>query len=159
MPSKNYESFASSPGVRARMQAQPSWDTKPELALRRRLHARGLRYRVHRRPLAGLRRQADVIFPRERVAVFVDSCFWHRCPEHYHAPKANAAWWEAKTRRTSERDRETDALLREAGWLPLRVWEHEDLDEAVVRVADAVLSRRNGRPRSQAATEVQGNLH
>src|SRR5436190_18704707 len=99
MPSRE-ESFASSPEVRARMQALPSWDTKPELALRRALHALGLRYRVHRRPIPELRRQADLVFGPARVAVFIDSCFWHRCPTHYRPPKTNASWWEAKTRRT-----------------------------------------------------------
>jgi DNA mismatch endonuclease, patch repair protein len=73
---------------------------------------------------------------------FVDSCFWHRCPDHYHAPKANAGWWEAKTRRTAERDRDTEAKLREAGWEPIRVWEHEDVDEAASQVWKVVVARR-----------------
>src|SRR3954469_24349398 len=76
-------SFASSPEVRARMQRQPSRDTQPELALRRLLHASGLRYRIHVRPLPSLRRTADVVFRSARVAVFVDGCFWHGCPQCY----------------------------------------------------------------------------
>lgn len=129
------------------MQALPSWDTKPELALRRALHARGLRYRVHRRPLPPVRRQADVVFGPARVAVFVDSCFWHRCPAHYKPPKANAEWWEAKTTRTAARDRETDQLLCDAGWLPIRVWEHEDVQVAAEQIAQLVRERQRKKVR------------
>src|SRR5689334_3181348 len=100
-------------------------DTGPELALRRELFARGLRYRVHRRPVPGLRAQADVLFPRERVAVFVDGCFWHGCPDHGVLPKSNREFWSAKLAGNVERDRRTDRNLNESGWLVLRVWEHE----------------------------------
>lgn len=123
------------------MRAQPSRDTKPELALRRELHRRGFRFFVHRRPIAGLRRQADVLFPRAKVAVFVDSCFWHGCPEHGTWPKANASWWRQKIEKNRERDADTNARLIAADWLPIRVWEHEDLDEAVDRI-EADLRRR-----------------
>lgn len=124
------------------MLAQPSWDTKPELALRSALHRLGLRYFVHRRPLPGLRREADVVFPGVRVAVFLDSCFWHGCPEHVSWPRANAGWWREKIETTRHRDRETDARLAEAGWTVIRVWEHEDPVLAAERVAQAV----HGRP-------------
>ena len=107
------------------MQKQRTRDTQPEIALRRRLHAAGLRYRTGLRPIQGVRRTADIVFTRARVAVFIDACFWHSCPEHATRPKANEAWWAAKLARTVERDAHTDQLLSEAGWTvagcPLRV--------------------------------------
>jgi DNA mismatch endonuclease, patch repair protein len=123
-----------SPNVSARLARQSSKDTAPELALRRELHRRGRRFRVHLRPLQGLRRTADIVFPRHRVAVFVDGCFWHRCPEHGSDPKNNSAWWDAKLRRNVERDRETDRILEDSGWTAVRVWEHEAVDAAADRV-------------------------
>lgn len=98
-------------------------DTKPELLVRRELHGRGLRYRVDYR---GVRGHPDLAFTRARIAVFIDGCFWHRCPIHGTLPKNNADWWLAKLNRNVERDRETDAALREAGWTVLRYWEHDD---------------------------------
>lgn len=124
--------------TRLRMSRQRSHDTKPERVLRSLLHRQGLRYRLHRRPVAGLRRQADLVFPGARVAVFVDGCFWHCCPEHSTAPRSNQAWWAAKLARNVERDRDTDQRLAEAGWHVVRVWEHEDPAEAAERVAAAV---------------------
>jgi len=120
------------------MSRQASRDTTPELLLRCRLHAQGLRYRVHRRPLPELRRTADIVFSRARVAVFVDGCFWHGCPEHGTAPKTNADWWAAKLARNAERDTETDALLADAGWSVVRVWEHEEPEAAAARVQEAL---------------------
>lgn len=124
--------------TRLRMSRQRSRDTSPERALRSLLHRRGLRYRLHRRPVPGLRRQADLVFPGPRVAVFVDGCFWHSCPQHATSPKANGPWWAAKLARNVERDRETDRRLAEAGWVVMRVWEHEDPATAADRVAAAV---------------------
>ena len=115
--------------VRARFQRQRTYDTAPEMALRRELHRRGLRYRVNMAPLAG-RRRADVIFPRVKVAVFVDGCFWHRCPDHGLDPKHNSGWWRDKLDRNVARDREVDAQLRSAGWTVIRIWEHEDPERA-----------------------------
>ena len=132
---------ASSAETRRRMQATPRHNTKPEVALRSALHRLGLRYFVHRRPVTGLRREADVVFPRARVAVFLDSCFWHGCPDHVTWPVANAEWWRAKIERTRERDRDTDERLARAGWTSMRVWEHETPDEAAHRVAAAVSER------------------
>jgi len=128
------------------MTANRSRDTSPELAVRSRVHAAGLRYRVDARlPIPRVRR-GDLVFPRARVAVFVDGCFWHGCPEHYAAPRANAGFWSTKVETNRRRDRETDALLLEAGWLPLRAWEHEDPDLVAGRVVGAVWSRRVGTP-------------
>ena len=117
---------ASSPAALARMKSQKGRDTKPELELRRLLHAAGFRYRVDF-PLPGLpRRRGDIVFPRERVAVMVCGCYWHGCPQHATWPKANADWWRDKIESNVARDLDTDRRLTEARWLPIRVWEHED---------------------------------
>lgn len=120
------------------MSRQAVRDTAPELLVRRQLHALGLRYRLHRRPLSGVRRTADIVFSRARVAVFVDGCFWHGCPEHGTAPKTNAAWWATKLACNIERDAETDALLAAAGWTVIRIWEHERPDVAASVIRRAV---------------------
>ena len=106
----------------------------------------GYRFRVDRSPTGQGRRRADLVFVRARVAVFVDGCFWHACPKHRSWPKANADWWRAKIESNARRDRETDADLAGAGWLVIRVWEHESVDEAAARVGIAV-SRRGGSQR------------
>ena len=130
-----------SEATRRRMSRQARRDTRPELMLRRELHRRGLRYRVHRRPLPAVRREADVVFSRQRVAVFVDGCWWHRCPEHATVPKTNTAWWQEKLDRNVARDRETDRLLTDAGWQVIRIWEHETPSAAADKVADALESQ------------------
>jgi len=117
---------APSEATRARMRRQARRDTAPELALRRELHRRGRRFFVDRAPLKGLRRRADLVFPRRRVAIYVDGCFWHSCPVHATRPKNNAAWWADKLAGNVARDRDTDTRLTEAGWAVVRVWEHED---------------------------------
>ncbi len=134
-------SWASSPTVRSRMQTQRARDTTPELAVRRLLHAAGLRYRVDRQPLPELRRRADIVFGPARVAVFIDGCFWHSCPEHGNTPRANRAWWAAKLARNRARDADTDGHLVAAGWLPLRIWEHEPAEAAAERVRRIVEQR------------------
>lgn len=134
----NDESWASSAGVRASMRANKSRDTRPELALRRAVHAMGLRYRVSTRPLPKLRRTADLVFTRKKVAVFVDGCFWHGCPEHHTKAKTNASYWSQKVQRNRRRDAEVNTALAEAGWTVVRIWEHEDVAAAALRVADAV---------------------
>src|SRR4051812_26626250 len=108
------------------MLANRSRDTKPELALRRLLHSRGLRYRVDYRPLQGVRNRADVVFTRAKVAVFVDGCFWHGCPEHYMPSKTNVDYWAPKIAANRARDHAFDRLLQQSGWKVVRVWEHED---------------------------------
>ncbi|MFD6860582.1 very short patch repair endonuclease [Rhodococcus sp. NPDC060086] len=122
------------PRTRARMSRQRRRDTAPEMALRRELHRRGLRFFVDRAPITGMRRRADLVFPRRRVAVYVDGCFWHRCPLHATAPKNNAQWWDEKLAANVRRDRDTDARLTDAGWTVVRVWEHEDATTAADRV-------------------------
>ena len=101
-------------------------DTAPELALRRELHALGLRYRVTY-PIPGQRRRTiDVAFTRARVAVFVDGCFWHACPEHGNQPRSNSGWWLEKLAAIRARDEDTNEALQTLGWVVLRFWEHED---------------------------------
>jgi DNA mismatch endonuclease (patch repair protein) len=124
------------------MQGNRSRDTKPELAVRRLLHAAGLRYRVARAPSRNVRRRADVVFGPTKVAVFIDGCYWHGCPEHFKAPKTNPGYWAPKIAGNIARDRETDALLSAEGWLVLRFWAHEDPFACADRIRDAVLARR-----------------
>lgn len=124
------------------MQSNKSRDTKPELALRSAVHALGLRYRVDARPLKALRRRADLVFPRAKVAVFLDGCFWHGCPVHHTVAAANASFWAEKVSTNRARDSDTDAKLAESGWVSVRVWEHEDPVEAAERVRAAVHERR-----------------
>ncbi|MCA9758695.1 MAG: very short patch repair endonuclease [Candidatus Eisenbacteria bacterium] len=135
---------ASTPDVRRRMQRTPQRDTPPERALRSRLHRMGLRFWVDRRPDSSVRSRADIVFPRARVAVFVDGCFWHGCPEHATWPKANGAWWKAKIEANRERDRRSTAALRHAGWRVVRVWEHEDPTRVAKRIANIVRKRVTG---------------
>lgn len=133
---------ASSDEARRRMQACRGRDTKPELALRSLLHRMGLRFRVDRKVLPGLRRKADIVFGPARLAVLVDGCFWHGCPDHGTWPKANAAFWREKIETNQRRDADTDARLREAGWEVMRIWEHEPPADAAKKVAGLVRSRR-----------------
>lgn len=123
------------------MQSNKGRDTRPELALRRAVHALGLRYRVSTRPLPQIRRTADLVFTRAKVAVFMDGCFWHGCPEHHTKSATNADYWADKLKRNRDRDAETDRLLCEAGWTVIRVWEHENPEEAARGVAAAVRDR------------------
>jgi DNA mismatch endonuclease, patch repair protein len=116
-------------------------DTPMELAVRRAVHAKGLRYVVDSAPMPGMRRRADLVFRGPRVAVFVDGCFWHCCPEHGTHPKANKEWWGAKLATNANRDRDTDRELAGAGWMVVRVWEHEQPEAAAHRVEHAVRSR------------------
>jgi DNA mismatch endonuclease (patch repair protein) len=138
---------ASSDAARNRMRATRQRNTAAELALRRELHAHGLRYFVDRRPLADISRRADVVFPGVRVAVFVDGCFWHGCPIHGTRPKSNADWWQKKLDTNRRRDKDTDRRLKAAGWRIVRVWEHEDAVEAARRVKSVVQGARSTKPR------------
>jgi DNA mismatch endonuclease (patch repair protein) len=117
-------------------------DTKPELELRRKLFARGLRYRVDTPIIRSVRRRPDVVFPAAKVAVFVDGCFWHGCPDHATWPKTNEEFWREKISTNKRRDRDTDQRLADAGWLVVRVWEHEDVERAADRLEKIVRERR-----------------
>jgi len=116
-------SWASSPASRKTMLANRRKDTSPELRIRRELHARGHRFRVDFAPV-NPRRRVDIVFTRVRLAVFVDGCFWHRCPSHYVEPKSNAEYWRPKILRNTQRDAEVGEELKGAGWDVLRIWEH-----------------------------------
>lgn len=124
------------------MQSNKGRDTKPELLVRRLVHAAGLRYRVNARPEKDLRRTADLLFRLVKIAVFIDGCFWHGCPAHYTRPKANNAYWAEKVQRNRDRDTETTRVLTERGWLVLRFWEHEDPADVAARVISSVEARR-----------------
>ncbi|MFD7580350.1 very short patch repair endonuclease [Kitasatospora sp. NPDC059817] len=137
----------SSPAVSSRMSRQTNRDTGAERAVRQLLHAAGYRYRIHY-PVPGMpRRKIDIAFTRARVAILIDGCFWHGCPEHATSPKANAQWWRQKLDRNMERDRETNEQLASAGWTVLRFWEHELPDTVASRVTTALGHRQPDRPR------------
>jgi DNA mismatch endonuclease, patch repair protein len=136
------KSWASSEAVRASMRSNRSRDTQPEIALRRAVWALGLRYKVAARPLSEVRRTADLVFTRAKVAVFLDGCFWHGCPEHHRAPAANSHYWSAKVARNRARDAEVDSLLTTAGWQVIRIWEHEDPVDAASHVAEIIRRSR-----------------
>jgi DNA mismatch endonuclease (patch repair protein) len=111
------------------------------MAVRRLVHAQGLRYRVNVRPEPDLRRTVDLLFRRARVVVLLDGCYWHGCPEHFKVPATNAEYWRSKVHRNQERDRETTAALEERGWLVLRFWEHESPASVAGHVGEAVRDR------------------
>ena len=118
-------------------------DTSPEIAVRRILHARGLRYRVDY-PIRTAERtiRVDIAFPRARLAILIDGCFWHGCPEHGTMPKRNRDYWEPKIARNRERDRHQTELLSEAGWRALRFWSHEHPDEICNQILGALEAHR-----------------
>lgn len=118
-------SWAGTAARRRIMQGNRSRDTKPELLVRRTLHASGLRYRTDARPVASLRCRADIVFTRAMIAVFIDGCFWHGCPEHYREPQRNSEYWVPKIQGNRERDTRSTSALEGSGWLVLRYWEHQ----------------------------------
>jgi len=127
-------------GRSANMRANRRTDTKPEIALRHALHRLGYRYRKdYRLDLDGGRRvRPDVVFTARKVAVFVDGCYWHACPDHGSKPRNNEWYWSPKLLRNVERDRANDAALTLAGWSVIRLWEHVPLDEAITTVIAAL---------------------
>lgn len=135
-------SWASSEATRRSMVGNRFRDTTPELRVRSAVHRRGLRYRVAARPLRSLRRTADLVFRPTKVAVFIDGCYWHGCPEHFVLPRTNVEYWSGKIGGNVNRDRETDHALREAGWTVLRFWEHENVDAVVEEIVGVVTARR-----------------
>lgn len=139
---------ASSPELSIRMSGAARRDTAPELALRRELHARGLRYRVTYRVPGLNRRTIDIAFTRLRLAVFVDGCFWHGCPEHGRTPTQNVSWWTQKLAANRDRDRDTDRHLGTVSWTALRIWEHCVAWSAADQV-QAVLKELERKQRSQ----------
>jgi len=126
---------ASSVGVARSMRSNRRRDTGPERRLRPALHGRGWRFRVDLAiPVEDGRPRPDIAFTRRRVAVFVDGCFWHSCPDHGRSPLSNATYWGPKLARNVERDRLDTDRLRAAGWHVVRLWEHVPLQDAVASV-------------------------
>lgn len=124
---------ASSPAVSKTMSKIRRRDTKLELKVRRELHRRGLRFRVDYAAVPG---RPDIAFTRVMVAVFLDGCFWHGCPLHGTSPKSNADWWKAKITRNLERDARVRDQLEDLGWLVLRYWAHDDVDDICDEIED-----------------------
>jgi DNA mismatch endonuclease, patch repair protein len=122
------------------MRANRKRDTGPELRLRKHLHRLGLRYQLGRRIATTPPVVPDVVFPRAKVAVFVDGCFWHGCPIHGVQPKVNSSYWFAKISLNRRRDQAVDENLIGLGWQAIRIWEHEDPREAAARVKSIVRS-------------------
>jgi DNA mismatch endonuclease, patch repair protein len=149
-------SCATTPAVRRVMQGNKSRDTKPEIAVRSAVHALGMRYRVSARPLRDLRRTADLVFRNARVAVFVDGCFWHGCPEHHAPPKTNASYWTTKIQGNRSRDEDTTERLRQQGWTVLRFWSHEEPLSVATQIAKVVATNvRAGKPVARRKTQCQ----
>lgn len=137
-PSPEYP-FPSSPAATATMKANRRVDTRPEALLRSALHRRGLRFRkdVYLR-VGGVRTKADIVFRPRRIAVYLDGCFWHSCPEHGQLPRANRTYWKPKLERNVRRDEEVTRALEADGWTVIRIWEHEPIDLAAQRIYEAV---------------------
>ena len=133
------------PSTSAVMRANRKRDTGPEVLVRSALHRAGARFRKDFPVRAGAGRptRLDIAFPRARVAVFVDGCFWHCCPEHGTTPQSNTRYWGPKLARNVERDHEVDDRLADAGWAVIRVWEHEDHEAAAARVLVELNDRRS----------------
>lgn len=129
------------PALSRKMSTLARRDTKPELLLRQELHRRGFRYRVQIKVPGNNRRTIDIAFTRVRLAVYVDGCFWHGCPEHHVRPRSNSEWWRWKIDRNQARDADTDEELAEAGWDVLRIWEHVSAATAADRVEEAYRAR------------------
>jgi DNA mismatch endonuclease, patch repair protein len=139
--------FTADPGRAANMRSNRRSDTRPELALRAALHAMGYRYRKDfRLDLPSRRVRPDIAFTSRKVAVFVDGCFWHACPDHGSKPKNNDWYWSPKLAKNVERDRAADEALAQAGWTVVRLWEHVPLADAIALVIDAVGEPRRQRP-------------
>lgn len=121
--------------------------TSAEMALRRELYRRGLRYRVDYEVLKKPHRVADVAFPGLKIAIFVDGCFWHGCPVHASWPKQNAEFWRKKIEANRQRDNDTNERLSRMGWKVLRFWQHESPAESAASVARAIRIERLGERR------------
>ena len=117
------------------IRANKKTDTRPELLLRSKLWRDGFRFRKHHRITIGDDTVvADIAFVRDRVAVFVDGCFWHGCPAHGTSPRTNSSYWETKLSRNRTRDASVDFALSEAGWIVIRCWEHESVSQSTERI-------------------------
>jgi DNA mismatch endonuclease (patch repair protein) len=120
----------------------PEHSTGPEMAVRRLLFSKGLRYRVQYPVPGASRRTIDIAFPGNKVAVFIDGCFWHGCTEHRNIPAHNNAWWKNKIEQNRSRDRDTNEKLRDADWLVLRHWEHDSVAQIASVIVNALELRK-----------------
>jgi DNA mismatch endonuclease, patch repair protein len=145
---------ASSEAARATMRANRGRDTGPELDVRRALHAMGLRYRVDYPLPINRRRRADIAFTRAKVAVFIDGCFWHGCPDHGTTPRTNSRFWSEKIERNRARDADTTELLSAAGWTVMRFWEHDEPSVVAVLIYRSVHRDRLVRTCRERVEEV-----
>jgi DNA mismatch endonuclease (patch repair protein) len=137
-----------SSGVTAVMRGNRRSNTRPELAVRSALHSRGYRYRVdHLIALEALRVRPDIVFTRQKIAIFLDGCFWHCCPEHGNRPRRNTRYWTAKLERNVARDKRVTSALIAAGWEVIRIWEHVPAPDAVAEI-EAVLQQRGALERA-----------
>lgn len=144
--------YETTSGRSRNMRAIRRKDTKPEVALRLTLHRLGLRYRKDLPIRVGGRLvRPDIVFTRWRVAIFVDGCFWHCCPEHGRDPGVNQEYWSPKLRRNAERDKAQTLLLEQEGWTAIRIWEHVPLEDAVAKV-QAALGEQQSRARNRSST-------
>lgn len=133
------------PVVSARMSNTRGRDTSAEMIVRRALHRRGLRYRVNFRPVPGLRRTADIAFTKQRIAILIDGCFWHGCPDHYRpATGGRSQFWADKIQQNRRRDGESSQAFAAAGWRVLRFWEHEAADRVVDRIMEELRAEESG---------------
>jgi DNA mismatch endonuclease, patch repair protein len=149
--------IASSPAVSRRMAVHPRRDTGPEMAVRRLLHSTGFRYRVCWKVPGTPRRTIDIAFTRAKVAVFIDGCFWHGCPEHGQTPTSNRRWWADKISRNQERDSDTTRKLENAGWTVLRIWEHVPPDEATELIRTVLARRQTPEPSREVLPTSENN--
>jgi DNA mismatch endonuclease (patch repair protein) len=152
----------SSAGVSAVMRANKRENTKAEARVRSALHRRGYRFRKHLPiPAQELSVRPDVVFTRQRLAVFVDGCFWHGCPTHGNMPRANSTYWRWKLARNKLRDAAVDNALLQSDWKVLRIWEHIPPDEAVEAIASALAEDRPARslaPRTRREATREGSV-
>jgi DNA mismatch endonuclease, patch repair protein len=132
----------SSPETSRRMANVRQTGTDPEVALRRELYRRGLRYRVNYEVMKKPRRVADVAFPWLKIAIFIDGCYWHGCPEHATWPKQNAEFWRQKIETNRLRDADTNSRLLDVGWTVLRFWEHQSPIECAETIAQKIATTR-----------------
>ena len=149
---ESVEFEAPTPGRSRNMAAIKRKDTRPETALRSALHRQGMRFRKDL-PIRTAHRlvRPDIVFTRQKLAVFVDGCFWHGCPDHGTMPGRNSEWWRWKIGRNQARDRDTDEKLNALGWTVIHIWEHEDSDDAAELVAHAVTAATKDHRRSSEA--------
>lgn len=136
---ENQANWEANTRTRSVMRGNKRRDTLPELRVRRLIHSAGLRYRIDYPPIPSNKRlRADIVFPRLRIAVFIDGCFWHGCPDHYVASRSNTSYWDAKIKNNKQRDDRTNRILKTAGWTVLRFWAHTPAEEAATQIIAVV---------------------